>query len=89
MVSQFRLRINSSKLADFYNKSVFLREMISTVLFLVTMSCLVAGPKVEVMSVDSKMDSGILVTAKNFARAETDEIIRKIAYSIQKETVSG
>ena len=52
------------------------------------MSSLVAGPKVEVMSVGAEK-GGILVTAKNFARAETDEYIRKIAFSIEKETGQG
>ena len=52
------------------------------------MSYLVAGPKVEVMSVGAKKES-ILVTAKNFARAETDEYLRKISFTIEKETGQG
>ena len=62
--------------------------MIKFVQFLISMSSLVAGPKVEVMSVGAEK-GGILVTAKNFARAETDEYIRKIAFSIEKETGQG
>ena len=52
------------------------------------MSNLVAAPKVEVMSKAGERGS-ILVTAKNFARAETDEYIRKVSFSIEKETGLG
>ena len=62
--------------------------MIKIIRFLLTVSNLVAGPKVEVMSVGGERGS-ILVTAKNFARAETDEYIRKISFSIEKETGLG
>ena len=62
--------------------------MIKFVQFLISMSYLVAGPKVEVMSVGAKKES-ILVTAKNFARAETDEYLRKISFTIEKETGQG
>ena len=75
-------------MADFFNKSDFSREMIKIIRFLMAMSNLVAAPKVEVMSKAGERGS-ILVTAKNFARAETDEYIRKVSFSIEKETGLG